>query len=49
MFRIISEFVDAIDTMSGITKGASIFGSARVKPDNEGASRPRTWWKPAFR
>ncbi len=35
MFRILSEFVDAIDTMGGVTKGVSIFGSARVKPGTE--------------
>ncbi len=35
MFRIISEFVDAIDTMSGVPKGVSIFGSARVAPATE--------------
>ena len=34
MFRIISEFVDAIDEMSHIPKGVSIFGSARVAPDS---------------
>jgi len=33
MFRIMSEFVDAIDEMSHIPKGVSIFGSARVAPD----------------
>ena len=32
MFRIISEFVDAIDAMGQIPKGVSIFGSARVAP-----------------
>jgi len=32
MFRIISEFVDAIDTMSQLPKGVTIFGSARVPP-----------------
>jgi uncharacterized protein (TIGR00730 family) len=32
MFRIISEFVDAIDAMGHIPKGVSIFGSARVAP-----------------
>ncbi|MBU2470243.1 MAG: TIGR00730 family Rossman fold protein [Proteobacteria bacterium] len=32
MFRIISEFVDAIDTMGRIPRGVSIFGSARVAP-----------------
>jgi uncharacterized protein (TIGR00730 family) len=35
MFRIISEFVDAIDTMSAVPKGVSIFGSARVSPGSE--------------
>ena len=35
MFRIISEFVDAIDAMSGVPKGVSIFGSARVAPAPE--------------
>ncbi|MCB2192358.1 MAG: TIGR00730 family Rossman fold protein [Deltaproteobacteria bacterium] len=34
MFRIMSEFVDAIDDMSHIPKGVSIFGSARVPPDS---------------
>ncbi|MCF8043653.1 MAG: TIGR00730 family Rossman fold protein [Desulfarculaceae bacterium] len=34
MFRIMSEFVDAIDEMSHIPKGVSIFGSARVAPDS---------------
>jgi len=32
MFRIMSEFVDGIDTMGDIPKGVSIFGSARVAP-----------------
>lgn len=32
MFRIISEFVDAIDAMGNIPKGVTIFGSARVAP-----------------
>jgi uncharacterized protein (TIGR00730 family) len=32
MFRILSEFVDSIDTMGDIPKGVSIFGSARVQP-----------------
>ncbi|MCA1988677.1 MAG: TIGR00730 family Rossman fold protein [Desulfarculus sp.] len=35
MFRILSEFVDAIDTMSNVPKGVSIFGSARVKPGSD--------------
>ncbi|MCB2185799.1 MAG: TIGR00730 family Rossman fold protein [Deltaproteobacteria bacterium] len=32
MFRIISEFVDAIDEMGELPRGVSIFGSARVQP-----------------
>lgn len=32
MFRILSEFVDSIDTMGDIPNGVSIFGSARVQP-----------------
>lgn len=35
MFRILSEFVDSIDTMSNVPKGVSIFGSARVKPGSD--------------
>ncbi len=35
MFRIMSEFVDSIDTMSSIPKGVSIFGSARVQPGSQ--------------
>ena len=35
MFRILSEFVDAIDSMGNMPKGVSIFGSARVKPGTE--------------
>lgn len=35
MFRIMSEFVDAIDTMGNLPKGVSIFGSARVKPGSD--------------
>lgn len=34
MFRIMSEFVDAIDEMSHIPRGVSIFGSARVASDS---------------
>ncbi len=33
MFRIMSEFVDSIDTMSNIPKGVTMFGSARVQPN----------------
>jgi uncharacterized protein (TIGR00730 family) len=32
VFRIVSEFVDAIDTMGELDRGVSIFGSARVEP-----------------
>jgi hypothetical protein len=32
MFRILSEFVDGIEQMSGLPPGVSIFGSARVVP-----------------
>jgi len=34
MFRIMSEFVDAIETLSQIKHAVSIFGSARTKPDD---------------
>ncbi len=32
IFRIMAEFVDAIESLSGINHAVSIFGSARVKP-----------------
>ena len=32
IFRIMAEFVDAIETLSGIKNAVSIFGSARTKP-----------------
>lgn len=35
VFRIMAEFVDAIETMSEIHNAVSIFGSARVKPEDE--------------
>jgi uncharacterized protein (TIGR00730 family) len=35
MFRILSEFVDSIDTMAETSRGVTIFGSARVKPGSE--------------
>jgi uncharacterized protein (TIGR00730 family) len=35
MFRIMAEFVDAFETMSKIHNAVSIFGSARVKPEDE--------------
>jgi hypothetical protein len=34
IFRIISEFVEAIETLSGVRHAVSIFGSARTKPDD---------------
>ncbi|NLX13576.1 MAG: TIGR00730 family Rossman fold protein [Phycisphaerales bacterium] len=33
IFRIMSEFVDGFDAMSGIGPAVSVFGSARTKPD----------------
>ena len=35
VFRIMADFVDAIETMSDIHNAVSIFGSARVKPEDE--------------
>jgi uncharacterized protein (TIGR00730 family) len=35
LFRIISEFVDGFEVLSGVGKAVSIFGSARIKPDNK--------------
>ncbi len=32
IFRIMAEFVDAIETLSGVGRAVSIFGSARTKP-----------------
>ena len=34
IFRIMAEFVDAIDTLSRVRRAVSIFGSARVSPEN---------------
>jgi len=34
VFRIMSEFVDGFETMARISPAVSVFGSARVKPDN---------------
>ena len=34
IFRIMAEFVEAIDTLSKLKNAVTIFGSARVKPDN---------------
>ncbi len=32
IFRIMAEFVDAIETLSGVKRAVTIFGSARTKP-----------------
>ena len=34
MFRIMAEFVEAIETLSRVKHAVSIFGSARTKPDD---------------
>jgi uncharacterized protein (TIGR00730 family) len=34
MFRIMAEFVDAFETLSTVHNAVTIFGSARVKPDD---------------
>jgi uncharacterized protein (TIGR00730 family) len=34
IFRIMAEFVDAIETLSGVKHAVSIFGSARTTPDD---------------
>ncbi len=34
LFKIMAEFVDGFETLSPITHGVSIFGSARVKPED---------------
>ena len=34
VFRIMAEFVDGIETMSDVNNAVTIFGSARVKPDD---------------
>ena len=35
VFRIMSEFVDGFETLHGVGKAVSIFGSARMRPDNK--------------
>ncbi len=35
LFRIIGEFVEGFDSLSGIGPAVTIYGSARLKPDNE--------------
>ena len=34
IFRIMAEFVEAIETLSNVERAVTIFGSARVKPDD---------------
>lgn len=34
VFRIMAEFVEGIETLSGVENAVTIFGSARVKPDD---------------
>lgn len=34
LFRILAEFTEGIDALSGLGFAVSIFGSARIKPDN---------------
>jgi hypothetical protein len=35
VFRIMGEFVNGFDSMATITKGVSVFGSARTPEDDE--------------
>ncbi len=35
LFRIMSEFVDGIDELQGISRGVAVFGSARSQPGSE--------------
>ena len=42
MFRIMSEFVDSIDTLSDLNSGVSVFGSARSGPDSKEYKLART-------
>ena len=35
MFRIISELVEGFDSLSGVEPAVSIYGSARIQPDDE--------------
>jgi uncharacterized protein (TIGR00730 family) len=34
IFRIMAEFVEAIETLSGVERAVTIFGSARLKPED---------------
>jgi uncharacterized protein (TIGR00730 family) len=34
MFRIMSEFIEGFDTLAGLTPAVTVYGSARVLPDN---------------
>jgi uncharacterized protein (TIGR00730 family) len=42
MFRIIGEFVEGFDTLSGIEPAVSIYGSARIQPEDELYATTRT-------
>src|ERR1051325_10591410 len=35
VFRIMGEFVEGFDELATVSRGVSIFGSARTKPDHE--------------
>lgn len=35
MFRILAEFTEGFDRLANIDSGVSVFGSARIKPDNK--------------
>lgn len=35
VFRILSDFVKGLDKLYGVSRGVSIFGSARIKPDSK--------------
>jgi hypothetical protein len=35
MFRIIGEFVSGFDALAGVEPAVTIYGSARLKPDDE--------------
>ncbi|OHE31525.1 MAG: Rossman fold protein, TIGR00730 family, partial [Syntrophus sp. RIFOXYC2_FULL_54_9] len=42
IFRIMAEFVEAIDTLSGVKHAVSIFGSARTTPDDPNYQKAET-------
>ena len=41
MFRIMGELVEGFDTLSGIEPAVSIYGSARINPDDELYTQPQ--------